>query len=477
MEGDSIIILIGLKIIILLFAVNAAPPVIAFLLEDRWNRPIDWNRTFLDGKPLLGRHKTIRGIIGSIAAGILLGWFLGLPLIVGFCIGFFSILGDLLTSFVKRRFELASGTVVPLLDQLFEGLFPLLFVKYYFLSDWALIIVLLILFVPITHFGALFFKKEILPVPHEKNLRLVKSRTRFRAWRACHIALPPLQRYLNFENIIYHEWIITGFLKVIKKYDIGVRNALDVRFRQIELRFSDLPVSFDSYRILFMCDLHLDGLPGITERIIDIVSGVECDSCIIGGDIRYEMFGSSFLATRRLRQIVKNIKAKDGVFGVLGNHDCIEIIPDLEDAGVWMLVNDAYPLKRNGETIWLVGVDDPHYYRAHDLNLAFKEVPKDAFNIFVAHSPEAYRDAAQHMARFYLCGHTHGGQVRLPFYDGPIITHSRAPRKIASGLWEYKEMPGYTSSGVGPSGVPVRFNCPGEVVLFTLKKSDSLKHN
>ncbi|MFV9646031.1 MAG: CDP-archaeol synthase, partial [Desulfobacterales bacterium] len=91
-----IIILIGLKIIILLFAVNAAPPVIAFLLEDRWNWPIDWNRTFLDGKPLLGRHKTIRGIIGSIAAGILIGWFLGLPLIVGFCIGFFSMLGDLL---------------------------------------------------------------------------------------------------------------------------------------------------------------------------------------------------------------------------------------------------------------------------------------------------------------------------------------------------------------------------------------------
>ncbi|MCK5507903.1 MAG: CDP-archaeol synthase [Desulfobacterales bacterium] len=462
--------LIGFKIIILLFAVNAAPPVIAFLFEDRWNRPIDRNRTFLDGKPLLGSHKTIRGIIGSLSAGILLGWFLGLPLIVGFCIGFFSMLGDLLTSFFKRRFALASGTAIPLFDQLFEGIFPLLFVKYYFLSDWALIIVLLILFVPITHFGALFFKKKILPAPHEKNLRLVKSRTRFRVWRACHIALPPLQRYLNFENIIYHEWIITGFLKLIKKYDTGVRNALDVQFRQIELRFSDLPVSFDSYRILFMSDLHLDGLPGITERVIDIVSGIECDSCIIGGDIRYEMFGSSFLATRRLRQIVKNIKAKDGVFGVPGNHDCIEIIPDLEDAGVWMLVNDAYPLKRNGETIWLVGVDDPHYYRAHDLNAAFKEVPENAFNIFAAHSPEAYKDAAQHMARLYLCGHTHGGQVRLPFYDGPIITHSRAPRKIASGLWKYKDMFGYTSSGVGASGVPVRFNCPGEIVLFTLKK-------
>ncbi|MCJ7617460.1 MAG: CDP-archaeol synthase [Desulfobacterales bacterium] len=423
----------------------------------------------------MGHHKTIRGIIGSIAAGTLLSGFLGLPLIVGFCIAFFSMTGDSLTSFFKRRFKLASGSAVPLIDEVFEGLFPLLFVKYYFSLDWAPIIVLLILFIPITHFGAIFFKKELLPAPHEKYLRLVKSSTRFKAWRACHIALPPLQRYLNLENIIYYKWITTAFFKIIKKYDIGVCNALDVRFRQIELQFPDLPVSFDSYRILFLSDLHLDGLPGITERAIDIVSEVECDICIIGGDIRAEMYGSSFLATRRLRQILKNIKAKDGVFGVLGNHDCIEIIPDLEDAGIWMLVNDAYPLRRNSKTIWLVGVDDPHYYRAHDIKSAFNKVPKDAFNIFIAHSPEAYRDAAQHMASFYLCGHTHGGQVRLPFYNGPIITHSRAPRRIASGLWKYNGMYGYTSSGVGTSGVPVRFNCPGEVVLFTLKKSDSLK--
>ena len=239
----------------LLFGVNAAPPIITFLLENKWNWPIDCNRTFFDGKPLLGNHKTIRGVIGSIAAGTLFCGFLRLPIIVGFFIAFLSMSGDLLTSFLKRRFGLASGAAVPVVDQLFEGLFPLLFVKYYFSFDWSYIIVLLILFVPITHFGAIFLKKEILPAPGEKNLRLVKSSTRFKAWRSCHIALPPLQRYLNLENIIYYKWITAGFLKLIKKYDMGVSNALDVQFRQIELRFPDLPLSFDSYRILFLCDL------------------------------------------------------------------------------------------------------------------------------------------------------------------------------------------------------------------------------
>jgi predicted MPP superfamily phosphohydrolase len=163
---------------------------------------------------------------------------------------------------------------------------------------------------------------------------------------------------------------------------------------------------------------------------------------------------------------------REGVFGVLGNHDCIEMIPDLEDAGVCMLVNDAYAIKRNRETIWLVGVDDPHYYKAHDFKASFKGIPKGAFSIFAAHSPEVYREAAQQLVRLYLCGHTHGGQIRLPFYNGPIITHSRAPRKIASGLWKYNGMYGYTTAGVGTSGVPLRFNCPGEVVLFTLKREE-----
>lgn len=469
-QGDPIIILIGLKIIILLFAVNIAPPILAVLLEDKWNWPLDGNRKFVDRKPLLGTHKTIRGVVGSIATGILLSLLLGLSPILGFCIGFLSMLGDALASFFKRRFKLASGTAVPILDQLFEGLFPLLFVKYYFSWEWIPIIVLLLFFIPITHLGAIFFKKELLPRPHEKYPRLVKSRTRFKAWRACHIPLPPLERYLNFENIIYYKWIVTGFFKLIKQYDTGVQNALDVQFHQLELQFPDLPVSFDSFRILFLCDLHIDGMPGLTERIINIVARVECDVCIIGGDIRTEMYGSSYLAIRRLRQVVKNIKAIDGVFGVLGNHDCIEIIPDLEDAGICMLVNDAYPLKRNNETMWLVGVDDPHYYKSHDLRSAFKEVPKSDFSIFVAHSPEVYKEAAKHMPSLYLCGHTHGGQIRLPFYDSPIITHSRASRKTASGLWEYGDMRGYTSSGVGTSGVPLRFNCPGEIVLLTLKK-------
>jgi hypothetical protein len=146
------------------------------------------------------------------------------------------------------------------------------------------------------------------------------------------------------------------------------------------------------------------------------------------------------------------------------------MVPDLEDAGLTMLVNDAHAVTKEGDRLWLVGVDDPHYYRVHDLEAAFREVSPGAFSIFLAHSPEAYREAAARGAALYLCGHTHGGQICTPA-GIPLFTHCRAPRRLAAGLWRHQFMQGYTSRGLGPSGVPLRFNCPGEITLITLRKS------
>ena len=107
---------------------------------------------------------------------------------------------------------------------------------------------------------------------------------------------------------------------------------------------------------------------------------------------------------------------------------------------------------------------------------AFRDVPAQAFTIFLAHSPEAYQQAAQCQAQLYLCGHTHGGQICLP-ERGPILTNSRAPRFTASGSWQYRNMQGYTSRGAGPSGIPLRFNCPGEIALITLVKGELKAEN
>ena len=146
-----------------------------------------------------------------------------------------------------------------------------------------------------------------------------------------------------------------------------------------------------------------------------------------------------------------------------------EMTPDFEESGMIMLINDSWKINENSESIWIVGVDDPHYYKVDDAQQAFRNIPENDFKIFLAHSPEAYKSAADFNPQLYLCGHTHGGQIRLPG-RGPIFTNSRAPRFTASGNWQYQEMLGYTSRGVGASGVPLRFNCPGEINLITLRK-------
>jgi hypothetical protein len=136
--------------------------------------------------------------------------------------------------------------------------------------------------------------------------------------------------------------------------------------------------------------------------------------------------------------------------------------------GVVVLLNDAVCIERNGDRIWVVGIDDPHYYRCHDLGRAFAEVAYGEFSIVVAHSPEAYREAEHRGASLYLCGHTHGGQVCLPGL-GPLFTHSRSPRRVNSGLWQEGEMWGYTTSGAGASGLSVRYGTQAEAVVLLLK--------
>ena len=156
------------------------------------------------------------------------------------------------------------------------------------------------------------------------------------------------------------------------------------------------------------------------------------------------------------------------VYGVLGNHDTILMVPEFEDAGVKMLINEFEPIERQGECIYLAGIDDAHFYRMDNIAKASAGIPADAFSLLISHTPEIYREATRAGFDLLLSGHTHGGQICLP--GGlPITLSSVLPRSMGSGVWKYQEMIGYTSVGVGSSVVPVRFNCPPEITLHRLR--------
>ena len=169
-----------------------------------------------------------------------------------------------------------------------------------------------------------------------------------------------------------------------------------------------------------------------------------------------------------MSKLVPHLHCSFGTYAVLGNHDFIEMVPPMEDMGIKFLLNEAQEINVGADSIWLLGVDDAHFYGVDNLIDTLRNVPTEATKILLCHTPELYKKAAKHPIDVFLAGHTHGGQICL-LGRKPIITDASCPRSIVSGQWTYKILQGYTSNGTGSSGVPVRFFCPPEIVIHTLE--------
>jgi hypothetical protein len=458
-----------IRLLILLWLINFAPVLFAQVLESKWNSPVDGGRLFFDGRPLFGSNKTVRGVLAGIIAGGSIGLALGFPLGVGLAAGLFSMLGDLFSSFLKRRFAFTSGETVSGLDQIPEGLMPFIFISPYYSLSAGFVFLFTIVFWLTAYFGSVFLNGVLLSKPFESYPRRIRALTRFRELLSCKITAKPFSHILNFEDAVYYHLFMTSVFKAFGIYERGKQNALVVEKREVSFHFSELPPAFDGYKILFLTDLHIDGLNGLTEKAAEIVHQTPVDMCILGGDFRMHTYGPFDAALSQLRLLLPEIRAKDGILGVLGNHDCLEIVDSLKELGVTFLLNDSYPVERDGECIWIVGADDCHSFKAHDLESAYGGLPLQTFSVLVSHSNEVYREAIKYRPNLFLCGHTHAGQILVPPF-GPIFTHSKAPRRFCHGRWDYEGMPGYTSAGVGVSGVPVRFNSRGEVTVVTLRR-------
>ena len=272
------------------------------------------------------------------------------------------------------------------------------------------------------------------------------------------------------------EWFEDIFLRPVLKaglgitglYARGMENALRPVVRDLFLDFDSLPAAFDGYRLLHLSDLHLDSLPGLAESVTAVTSGLHVDAVLITGDYRFLTEGACDHIYPDLRKILSGISSRHGMFGILGNHDSSEMAYALEDLGVQMLVNDAVPLGRGSEEIWLAGIDDSYDYRTHDLFRALSQVPSGSYRMLMAHTPDLYAEASHAGIHLYLCGHTHAGQIRLPFI-GSVVQNSDAPRAYTHGHWRHEGMHGYTSAGLGCSMLPIRFNCPPEIIRLTLR--------
>lgn len=245
------------------------------------------------------------------------------------------------------------------------------------------------------------------------------------------------------------------------------RNFLDVQVVEQRWRFPSLPAGFDGFRILQLSDLHLDLDPALGPVVEALVRATPHDAAVITGDFR-NLTDSDFSAAMAATRDVISSLAPDR-FGILGNHDFIEKVPELERAGLPILLNESTKLDRGGDVIWVSGVDDPHFFRTHDLTKVAAQPPNGAFRILLAHSPEVADEAAALGFDWMLAGHTHGGQICLPGGRAVVVPVKRLARDLLRGPWKREGMQGYTSPGTGSCGVPARFNCPPEITLHVLE--------
>jgi uncharacterized protein len=272
--------------------------------------------------------------------------------------------------------------------------------------------------------------------------------------------------FFHIENLPLSHAVISAILMATGLYWRGLSNAAKVELRENLIVSPRLPQAFDGFTILQLSDLHVEMSEAAMDRVVALLEGASYDLCILTGDYRAKTWGPHEAAISGVARVRAAVRGE--VYGVLGNHDTILMVPALEAVGITMLINEGKIIERAGERIHLAGIDDAHYYRMDNLDKAAADIPPGAFSILITHTPEIYRQAAHADFDVLLSGHTHGGQICLPGRI-PITLDSVLPRSMGSGAWRYHDMIGYTSVGAGSSVVPVRFNCPPEITLHRLR--------
>lgn len=281
-------------------------------------------------------------------------------------------------------------------------------------------------------------------------------------------------------------WLFLAlFLFTVALVCFSLLETRNVRIHRIDLVFNTLPAAFDGYEVLHLSDLHINKPNKRTGRLLAALTVEPIDLCVVTGDL---IENNEAIPT--CLDSLWHLKPQDGKFGVLGNHDYFRyslldfllnrhltdvrndsdsLIRRLSQTGFNVLRNESLEIKRNGASIWLVGVDDPVTGK-HNVTNALAPVPEKAFTILLTHTPDVLKETRLTGERLILAGHTHGGQVQLPFL-GPVKNHSKLKPGFVSGRLTLGKETLVVSNGLGTNRFfPFRFRCRPEVHRIRLKK-------
>ncbi len=254
----------------------------------------------------------------------------------------------------------------------------------------------------------------------------------------------------------------------------------DPEITEIDIWLRRLGSAHDGLRIVHLTDIHHSLFTPLedVQRAVHLANLLRPDVVALTGD--YVTLSPSYIWP--VARALGKLRARLGVFAVLGNHDfqvdADEIARALRAQGIRVLRNSHFALRaglvphqtvRGSSTLWIIGVDDL-WWAADDLEAAMRHVPARDLKILLCHNPLGIRMAAAHGIDFMLSGHTHGGQVRLPVV-GSVYGRSKLGERFVEGWNRLDGTQIYVNRGIGKVVVPLRVGCPPEIACFRLRRA------
>ena len=280
-------------------------------------------------------------------------------------------------------------------------------------------------------------------------------------------------------------WIMTAVIALVLFYAFVIEpNMIQLRRKTIELN----GYAMQTLQVLHLSDMHFfAGQETRKDFMLRLADEVQPDLIFITGDLVDDDSGIGLCL-----EALKPFRAKYGIYGVLGNHDHFyvrfrdvfhfgesylkqkrkpndtqRLLAGLDDLGIRILHNERVRLAMEHGELTIAGLDDP-YLRRDDIPKTFAGYQKNGPCLALSHTPDPYKELIGAGADIIFCGHTHGGQIRLPFW-GPIVTRTTAPRRMVSGLHRVEDAFIHITTGLGSGKFTyLRFLCHPEVTIFTI---------
>ena len=287
-------------------------------------------------------------------------------------------------------------------------------------------------------------------------------------------------------RVFLHSSILGVSGLALTSFTRGIAQRNDIEITRREFTIPNLPKSFDGKTITFLSDIHSGPFMDLKElkRIVAVVNDLRSDMIVIPGDF----VTSEAEEVHPFADAMAGLRAPFGVYACTGNHDYYagvdKVSRAVEAAGFKLLRNENAAITINGESLWMIGVDDndsrtiAQYVQgkpAPHIEAAWKGVPENAASILLCHKPYNFEDFAKTNVGLILAGHTHGGQIVLARIGRTAIAFTSLASQYVNGLYLPQDSRSrtqmYVSRGIGVVGIPIRLNCPPEITKITLRAS------